>query len=185
MSHQINGQDDHLVSSIGPKKHKFGERVLRSFFLSSFSDFNSSVLEKSKKCPSQSKDGSEILFFANGSKNTNLLGDVQFLLPVKFRHIPFSGLGEVENVSVNHRPGQPSSFFLSARKTKTCQRMLRSCFLSSFSELNSSVSEKSLKCPSQSEDGWTSCFSQWPEKYTLYMLGDVQFLLPVKFWQIT
>ena len=39
------------------------------------------------------------LVFPIGSKNTNLVEDVEILLPVKFRAIPFSGFrGEVENV---------------------------------------------------------------------------------------
>ena len=46
-----------------------------------------------------------------GPKNTKLMEDVEILLPVKFRWIPFSGLrGEVENISANQRPGWPSCF---------------------------------------------------------------------------
>ena len=50
------------------------------------------------------------LVFPNGPKNTNLVEGVEILLPVKFRRIPFSGFGEVENVSSNQRPGRPSCF---------------------------------------------------------------------------
>ena len=51
------------------------------------------------------------LVFPIGPKNTNLVVDVEILLPVKFRLIPFSGFrGEVENVSANQRPGRPSCF---------------------------------------------------------------------------
>ena len=51
------------------------------------------------------------LVFPIGPKNTNLVEDVEILLPVKFRWIPFSGFrGEVENVSANQRPGWPSCF---------------------------------------------------------------------------
>ena len=46
-----------------------------------------------------------------GPKNTNFVEDIEILLPVKFRWIPFSGFrGEVENVSANQRPGRPSCF---------------------------------------------------------------------------
>ena len=39
------------------------------------------------------------LVFPIGSKNTNLVEDVEILLPFTFRLIPFSGFrGEVENV---------------------------------------------------------------------------------------
>ena len=42
-----------------------------------------------------------------GPKNTNLVEDVEILLPVKFGWILFSGFrGEVENVSSNQRPGR-------------------------------------------------------------------------------
>ena len=51
------------------------------------------------------------LVFPIGPKNTNLVDDVENFLPVKFLRIPFSGFrGEVENVSANQRPGQPSCF---------------------------------------------------------------------------
>ena len=44
-----------------------------------------------------------------GSKNTNLVEDVEILLPVKFLFILFHGFrGKVENVSANQRPGCPS-----------------------------------------------------------------------------
>ena len=46
-----------------------------------------------------------------GPKNTNLVEDVEILLPVTFTWIPFSGFrGEVENVSAHQRPGRPSCF---------------------------------------------------------------------------
>ena len=42
------------------------------------------------------------LVFPIGSKNTILVEDVEILLSVKFRHIPFSSFkGEVENVSAD------------------------------------------------------------------------------------
>ena len=51
------------------------------------------------------------LVFPMGPKNTISVKDVEILLPVKFRRIPFSGFrGEVENVSTNQRPGRPSCF---------------------------------------------------------------------------
>ena len=51
------------------------------------------------------------LVFPIGPKNTNLVEDVEILLPVKFCLIPLSGFrGEVENVSANQRLGRPSCF---------------------------------------------------------------------------
>ena len=54
-----------------------------------------------------------------GPKNTNLVEDVEILLPVKFRSIPFSGFREeVENVLANQRPGRPSCFSDRPKKHK-------------------------------------------------------------------
>ena len=51
------------------------------------------------------------LVFPIGLTSTNLVEDIEILLPVKFHQIPFSGFrGEVENVSANQRPGLPSRF---------------------------------------------------------------------------
>ena len=44
-------------------------------------------------------------------KNTNLVRDLEILVPVKFCWIPFSSFGgEVKNISANQRPGRPSCF---------------------------------------------------------------------------
>ena len=62
--------------------------------LSSLVKFRSVTSEKKLKM-SQQIEASILVFL----KNTNLVEDVEFLLPVKFRQIPFSGFrGEVENV---------------------------------------------------------------------------------------
>ena len=51
------------------------------------------------------------LVFPIGHKNTNLIEDVEILLPVKFLLILFCGFREVvQNVSANQKPGQPSCF---------------------------------------------------------------------------
>ena len=51
------------------------------------------------------------LVFPISPKNTNLVEDVEILLPVKFSWFQFSGFrGEVENVSANQRQGRPSCF---------------------------------------------------------------------------
>ena len=58
------------------------------------------------------------LIFQFGLKNTNLVEDVEILIPVKFRWISFSGFrGEVENVSANQRPGPPSVFQIPPKNT--------------------------------------------------------------------
>ena len=58
-----------------------------------------------------------LVFFLTGLKNTKLVEEVEILLPVKFRLIPFSGfIGEVQTVSAIQRPGLPSCFFRSVGK---------------------------------------------------------------------
>ena len=55
--------------------------------------------QRCRKCISQPGARAAILFFLIGPKNTNLVGDVEILLPVKFRWISFSGFrGETEHV---------------------------------------------------------------------------------------
>ena len=56
--------------------------------------------------------------FPIGPKNTNLVEDIEFLLPVRFRWIPFNGFrGEVENVSVKQRPGGHLVFPIGPKNT--------------------------------------------------------------------
>ena len=102
-------------------------------------------------------------------KKTNLVEDVEILLPVKFRWIPFSGFREeVENVSANQRPGRPSCFSDWPGKTQTWLRTLRSCFLSSFFEFRSAFSEEKSKMSQPIRGlGRPFCFSDRPEKHKL------------------
>ena len=59
------------------------------------------------------------LVFPIGPKNTNLVEDVEILLPVKFHRIPLNSItGEVENGSANQRPGRPSCFSNRPKKHK-------------------------------------------------------------------
>ena len=90
------------------------------------------------------------LVFPIGPKNTNLVEDVEILLSVKFRWIPFSGFREVENVSANQRPGRPSCF--SDRPEK--HKLSRGCWDLAYCQvlLNSvqQFQRRSRKCPSKS-----------------------------------
>ena len=102
------------------QKTQTWKKRLRSCFLSSFVEFRSAVSEKKSKMSQPIRARGGHLVFLIDLKNTNLLEGFEILLPVKFRSIPFSGFrGEVENVSANQRPGRPSCFFRSARKTQT------------------------------------------------------------------
>ena len=77
------------------------------------------------------------LVFPIGLKNTNLVEDINILLPVKFRWIPFSGFRrEVENVSANQREGRPSCFPLGLKSTNFGRGRL---YLASYQVLLNSV----------------------------------------------
>ena len=77
--------------------------------MSSFYQFGSEVSEEKLKMSQPVRVRGGHLDFPNCPKNTKLSEDLEILLPVKFRLIRFSAFrGEVENVSANQRPGQPS-----------------------------------------------------------------------------
>ena len=93
-----------------------------------------------------------MLFFPIGPKNTNLVKDVEILLPVKFRYILFSRFKrEVENVSANQRPGRSSFFPIDLKKRKLGRG--RWDLVSYQVSLNSvqPFQKRSRKCLSQSE----------------------------------
>ena len=60
-----------------------------------------------------------ILFFRSVQNTQTMVEDVEILLPVKFRRIPFCGFREGKNVSANQRSGRPSCFSDQPRKTQT------------------------------------------------------------------
>ena len=92
--------------------------MLRSCFLSSFVEFRLAVSEKKSKMSKSIRAQGGHLVFPIGPKNTYLVEDVEILLSIKFRWIPFSGFWEVENVSANQRPGGSSCFFDQLEKRK-------------------------------------------------------------------
>ena len=92
------------------------------------------------------------LVFPIDPKNTNLVKDVEILLPVKFPWILFIDFRkEVENVSANQKPGWPSCF--SDRREKHKLGRGRWEFASWQVSLNSvqRLQRRSRKCLSQSE----------------------------------
>ena len=113
---------------------------------------------RSQKCLSQPETNLAILFFSISPKNTNLVEEVEILLPIQFRGILFSGFREeVENVSANQRPGWPSCF--SDRHKKHLLGRGR-WDLSTYKVLLNSVQwfqKNSRKCLSQSR-GWGGHF---------------------------
>ena len=127
-------------------------RMLRSCVLSSFVEFCSAVSEEKSKMSQPIRGQCSHLGFPIGPKNTNLVKDVEILLPVKFPWIPFSSFrGEVENVSANQTPWRPSFFSDQPQIHKLGRGRwdLASCQVS----LNSAqrFQRRSHKCLSQSE----------------------------------
>ena len=108
------------------------------------------------------------LVFTIGPKNTNLVEDIDILLPVKFLWIPFSGFrGEVENVSANQRPGLPSCFFDRPEKHKLCREHWD---LASYQVSLNSIQRfqrRSRKCLSQSEARAAILFFRSAQKHKL------------------
>ena len=108
------------------------------------------------------------LVFSIGPKNTNLVEDVEILLPVKFRWILFSGFRrEVENISANQRPGRPSCFSDWPKNHKLCRGRwdLATCQV-----LLNSVQwfrRRSRKCLSQSEARAAILFFRSAQKHKL------------------
>ena len=92
-------------------------------FLSSFVKFRSAISEKSKLSqPIRGRGGH--LVFPIGPKNTNLVEDIDILLHVKLRWIPFSSFREVKNVSVNLRPGGHLVFLISPKNTNLVEDIM-------------------------------------------------------------
>ena len=162
--------------------------MLRSCFLSSLVEFRSADWEEKSKMSQPIRGDGGHLVFLIGPKNTNLVEDVEILLPVKFRWIPFSGFrGEVENVSANQRSGRPSCF--SDRPEK--HKLGRGCWdLASCQVWLNSVQwfqRRSRKCLSQSEAGaailffWSARKTQtWKRTWRSWFLSSfVEFHLAV------
>ena len=120
MSQPIRGQGGSLGFPIDPTQIWY--RILRCCFMESFVDHRSAIAEKKSKLSQSIRDQDGHLDFWSARKNTNLVGSIDFLLPVKFRWIQFSGCREeAENVSTNQRPGWSSWFSDRFEKHKLCR----------------------------------------------------------------
>ena len=103
-----------------------------------------------------------------GPKNTDLVKDVEILLPVKFRWIPFSDFrGEAENVSANQRLGGHLVFPIGLKNTNLVEAVeillpvkFRWIPFSGFYGEVENVS-------ANQRPGRLSCFSDRPEKHKL------------------
>ena len=107
------------------------------------------------------------LVFPIDPKNTNLAEDVVILLPVMFRWIPFSVFrGEVENVSVNQRPGQPSCFPISPKNTNSVENVVILLPVK-FPWILFRVFREVKNVSANQRRGRPSCSSDQPEKHKL------------------
>ena len=94
MSQPIRGQERPSYFSDLPKKHKLGRGHLDLASCQVSLNSDQQFQRRSRKCLSQSEPRTAISFFRSGLKNTNLVEDVEILLPVKYCWILFSGVSE-------------------------------------------------------------------------------------------
>ena len=112
--------------------------------------------------------GGHFLFPIGPKKNTNLVDDVEILLPVKFRLIPFSGFrGEVGNVSANQRPVRPFSFSDRPDKHKLNRGHWDLAFCQVSLNAVSGYRGEVENVSANQRPGRPSCFSDRPEKHKL------------------
>ena len=98
MSQPIRGRGDHLAFFDRPEKHKIGrgcwDLATCQVSLNSVQQF----LKRSQKMFQPIRGRGVHLVFLISPKNTKLVKDVEILLPIKFRWIPFSVFrGKVKN----------------------------------------------------------------------------------------
>ena len=99
MSQPIRGQGA-ILFFLSARKTQTWSRTLRSCFLLSFIEFHSAFSEEKWKMSQPIRDQGCNLVFLIRPKNTNLVEDIEILLPVKFYWVPFCGFrGEVENMT--------------------------------------------------------------------------------------
>ena len=121
------------------------------------------------------------LVFLISPKIASLVEDVEILLPVKFCWILFSGFrGKVENVSENHRPGQPFCFPIHLKNTNLVEGVeillpIKFCQIP-FSGFRGEVENVSAN----QRPGQPFCFFPIGLQNT-NMVEGIESLLPVKF----
>ena len=108
------------------------------------------------------------LVFPIVPKNTNLVEELEILLPVKFLPIQFSGFrGEVKNVSANQRPGGHLGFPMGPKNTNLVEH-IEILLPVKFRRIPFSGFRGEVKSVSANQSsGRPSCFSDRPEKHKL------------------
>ena len=119
--------------------------MLRSCFLSSFVEFHSAVSEEKLKMSQPIRGQGRHFVFPIGPKNTNLVEDIEILLPVKFCSV----VSEEKSKMSQPIRGQGGHFVFSNRVEK--HKLGRGCWgLASFKVSLKSVERfqrRSQKCP--------------------------------------
>ena len=168
MSQPIRGQGGHFVFLIGPKNTNLEEGIEIllpiKFRWIPFSGFRGEVENVS---PNQ-RPGRPSCFFDQPEKHK--LGRGRWDLAsyqVSLNSVQWFQRRSRKCLSQSEARAA-ILFFWSARKTQTWKRALRSCFLSSFGEFRSVVSEEKSKMsqPIRGQGG-PFCFSDRPEKHKL------------------
>ena len=145
------GQGGHFYSLFDPKNTNLVEDV-KIFFPVKFRWILFSCFRgKVKICISQSEARAAILFFRSAQK-TNLVEDVRNLTCFLSSFSTQWFHRRSQKCLSQSEAGAAILFFRLARKTQTWYRALRSCFLSSFVEFRSTVSEENLKMSQQIRD---------------------------------
>ena len=109
------------------------------------------------------------ILFTHQPEKKNLVEDVEILLPVKLRWIPFSSFrGEVENVSTNQRPGRPSCFSDRPEKNPNLIEDVEILLPAKFCWTPfSGFREEVINVSVNQRPGRPSCYSDRPEKHKL------------------
>ena len=115
--------------------------------MSGFVEFYSAITaEEVKKNASDNHRSVWPSWFPVGTKSTNLVEEVEFLLPNKFGQIPFSvNREEVENDSAHQRPGGHLGFPNGPKNINLMEDVETVLPISSFIEFRSMVSEEKSK----------------------------------------
>ena len=168
MSQPFRGQGGDFVFPVSTKNTYLVENVevmLPVKLLNSVQRF-----QRSGHCSANQRPWRPSCFSDRSEKHKlgKLVEDIEILLPVKFRWIPFCGFrAEVENVSANQRPGRSSCFSDRPKKHKLGRghRDLASCQVSSTS-VQWFQSRSRMSQPIRGHDGHL-VFSDRPEKHKL------------------
>ena len=180
MSQPIRGQGGHLVFPIGQKKkHNLGRRHWDLASCQVSLNFVQRFQRRSRKMSQPIRGQGGHLVFPISPKNTNLVEDIEILLPVKFRWTPISEKKSKISQPIRGQGGH-LVFPIGPNNTNLVEDVeillpvkFRWIPFSGFREEVENVS-------ANQRPGRPSCFSDRPKKNT-NLVEDVEILLPIKF----